>query len=92
MSAASDRFVERVQENRGKIKSKKYVDMLEDIYDVGSNASKAQVEQMKLLGITFVHQVVISLRVSEQDDFWLEYMDSPIKNITNARLLLLKYV
>jgi len=92
MSAASDRFVERVQENRGKIKSKKYVDMLEDIYDVGSNASKAQVEQMKLLGITFVHQVVISLSVSEQDDFWLEYMDSPIKNITNARLLLLKYV
>jgi len=92
MSVESDRFVTRVQDNRGKIKSQRHLDMLHTICLMGSDASKAQAEHKKMLGIAFIESVVVQLSEVEQEMFWEDFMDSPNQKITDARLLLLRYV
>lgn len=92
MSAASDRFVDRVQENRGKIKSQKHIDMVHTIYLIGAKSTHVQAESRKMLGLAFIESVATQLSEAEQDEFWEDYMDLPSKTITDAKLLLLKYV
>ena len=92
MSKASDAFVERVQENRGKIKSQKHIDMLHTIYHLGSASTYNQLTDRKLVGISFVASVATLLTKDEQEKFWSEFMCKPKQDITTAKLLLVEYL
>lgn len=92
MSKASDAFVERVQENRGKIKSQKHIDMIHTIYLIGAKSTHVHAESKKMLGLAFIESVATQLSEAEQDEFWEEYAGLPSQTITDAKLLLLKYV
>jgi hypothetical protein len=92
MSIKSDAFVVRVQDNRGKIKSQKHIDMLHEISYLGSDLTIDQAEHKKMVGITFIHQVAVELSTVDQELFWKEFMELPNKKITDAKLLLMKYV
>jgi len=92
MSKASDAFVERVQENRGKIKSQKHIDMLHTIYHLGSDSTQAQAESKKMVGIAFIESVATQLDEANQEKFWEEFMTKPSQDITTAKLLLVDYV
>jgi len=92
MSKASDAFIKRVQDNRGRIKSKKYIDMLHSIFKRGSKASLDQAESRKLVGIAFIASVVEQLDKTTQNNYWKEFMTKPSQDITTAKLLLADYV
>jgi len=92
MSKKSEAFAIRVQDNRGKIKSQKHIDMLHDIYKLGSNATLLQAEGKKTVGISFIYSVATELNITDQELFWKEFMELPSQKIIDAKLLLLKYV
>jgi len=69
MSIKSDAFVIRVQDNRGKIKSQKHIDMLHVISHLGSDSTVDQAENKKMVGITFINQVAVELSTADQELF-----------------------
>jgi len=92
MSIKSDVFVIRVQDNRCEIKSQKHIDMLHVISHLGSDSTVDQAENKKMVGITFINQVAVELSTADQKLFWKEFMELPSQKITDAKLLLMKYV
>lgn len=87
MTAIQRQFIEKVELNRGNIKSLNHKDMLCDISDYASNSWIEELEEHKHFGIKFIWEITTELAMSKQIDLFNNIFGGVEKvNIANARM------